>query len=105
MWPGASVSGWYFSHPQSQYFVVGRLGQGPGRGLRRAQGHGRWPRPSAGSRRTSATSRRTERGASDLAAVLWDMDGTLVDTEPYWIESEFEIVERARRHVEPRARA
>ena len=21
MWPGASVSGWYFSHPQSQYFV------------------------------------------------------------------------------------
>ena len=27
------------------------------------------------------------------AAVLWDMDGTLVDTEPYWIESEFEIVD------------
>ncbi len=26
MWPGASVSGWYFSHPESQYFVVGRLG-------------------------------------------------------------------------------
>ncbi len=26
MWPGASVSGWYFAHPQSQYFVVGRLG-------------------------------------------------------------------------------
>ncbi|MEO5851056.1 MAG: methionine synthase [Nocardioides sp.] len=27
MWPGASVSGWYFSHPRSQYFVVGRLGR------------------------------------------------------------------------------
>lgn len=27
-----------------------------------------------------------------LAAVLWDMDGTLVDTEDYWIEREFEIV-------------
>jgi 5-methyltetrahydrofolate--homocysteine methyltransferase len=27
MSPGASVSGWYFSHPQSQYFVVGRLGR------------------------------------------------------------------------------
>ncbi|WP_272950293.1 methionine synthase [Nocardioides cynanchi] len=25
MWPGASVSGVYFSHPESQYFVVGRL--------------------------------------------------------------------------------
>jgi 5-methyltetrahydrofolate--homocysteine methyltransferase len=25
MWPGASVSGIYYSHPQSQYFVVGRL--------------------------------------------------------------------------------
>ncbi len=29
-----------------------------------------------------------------LDAVLWDMDGTLVDTEPYWIESEFELVEK-----------
>jgi HAD superfamily hydrolase (TIGR01509 family) len=28
-----------------------------------------------------------------VAAVLWDMDGTLVDTEPYWIESEFELIE------------
>jgi len=25
MYPAASVSGWYFSHPRSQYFVVGRL--------------------------------------------------------------------------------
>ncbi len=25
MWPGASVSGVYYSHPQAQYFVVGRL--------------------------------------------------------------------------------
>jgi HAD superfamily hydrolase (TIGR01509 family) len=27
------------------------------------------------------------------AAVLWDMDGTLVDTEPYWIAAEHAIVE------------
>ncbi len=27
MWPGAAVSGWYFSHSQSQYFVVGRMAQ------------------------------------------------------------------------------
>ncbi|UFU08075.1 HAD family hydrolase [Ruania halotolerans] len=25
---------------------------------------------------------------TELAAVLWDMDGTLVDTEPYWIAAE-----------------
>ncbi|WP_375493987.1 methionine synthase [uncultured Jatrophihabitans sp.] len=27
MWPGASVSGLYFSHPQAQYFVLGRVGR------------------------------------------------------------------------------
>ncbi|GEA11731.1 methionine synthase [Alteromonas sp. KUL49] len=25
MWPGASVSGWYFSHPQSRYFAVAKI--------------------------------------------------------------------------------
>ena len=25
MWPGASVSGWYFSHPESRYFAVARI--------------------------------------------------------------------------------
>ncbi|MEO6798680.1 MAG: methionine synthase [Rhodanobacter sp.] len=27
MYPAAAVSGWYYSHPDSQYFVVGRLGK------------------------------------------------------------------------------
>ena len=26
------------------------------------------------------------------AAVLWDMDGTIVDTEPYWMRAETELV-------------
>jgi HAD superfamily hydrolase (TIGR01509 family) len=31
----------------------------------------------------------------EMRAVLWDMDGTLVDTEPYWIDEEYDL---ARRH-------
>ncbi|MEV7627931.1 methionine synthase [Actinoplanes sp. NPDC089786] len=27
MWPGAAVSGLYFSHPRSQYFVLGQIGR------------------------------------------------------------------------------
>jgi 5-methyltetrahydrofolate--homocysteine methyltransferase len=27
MWPGSSVSGWYFAHPDSRYFAVGKLGR------------------------------------------------------------------------------
>jgi HAD superfamily hydrolase (TIGR01509 family) len=38
---------------------------------------------------------RVEPAPSRLpAAVLWDMDGTLVDTEPYWIDCERELVGR-----------
>ncbi|MDT0157129.1 HAD family phosphatase [Microbacterium sp. ARD32] len=31
--------------------------------------------------------------SSKPRAVLWDMDGTLVDTEPYWMAAETELVE------------
>ena len=35
-----------------------------------------------------------ERRLDSFAAVLWDMDGTLVDTEPYWIDAEYALAER-----------
>jgi HAD superfamily hydrolase (TIGR01509 family) len=41
--------------------------------------------------------RETSAPVADLlpAAVFWDMDGTLVDTEPYWINAEHAIVKEA----------
>ena len=43
----------------------------------------------------TATQRDLGRRAVDAlpAAVLWDMDGTLVDTEPYWMAAEHALVE------------
>ena len=38
MWPAAAVSGLYFSHPESRYFGVGKIGRDQVAGLRRAQG-------------------------------------------------------------------
>ncbi|OFE17581.1 hydrolase [Humibacillus sp. DSM 29435] len=42
--------------------------------------------------RSGATGSSGSATASLPAAVLWDMDGTLVDTEPYWIRAEHELV-------------
>jgi HAD superfamily hydrolase (TIGR01509 family) len=36
----------------------------------------------------------TEPGDSVPSAVLWDMDGTLVDTEPYWMQCEYDLAAR-----------
>jgi 5-methyltetrahydrofolate--homocysteine methyltransferase len=53
MWPGASVSGWYFAHPDSRYFAVGRINRDQaadyarrkGWDLRRAE---KWLAPNLG---------------------------------------------------------
>jgi len=53
------------------------------------------PRPSTSTRRDQIVSAVPDEAADDAelpAAVLWDMDGTLVDTEPYWIAAEHELV-------------
>ena len=39
MWPGSSVSGLYFAHPESKYFAVGKLGRDQVAGLSPAQRH------------------------------------------------------------------
>ncbi len=30
MYPASSVCGWYFSHPESKYFGIGKITKGPG---------------------------------------------------------------------------
>ena len=37
MWPGSSVSGFYFAHPKSRYFSLGKIDRDQVRGLRAAQ--------------------------------------------------------------------
>lgn len=38
------------------------------------------------------TAPRTSSHSPALQAVFWDMDGTIVDTEPYWIQAEKDLV-------------
>jgi len=45
-------------------------------------------------RRRFSAGQRPNESLRPLKAVLWDMDGTLVDTEPYWMEAEHELAEQ-----------
>jgi 5-methyltetrahydrofolate--homocysteine methyltransferase len=55
MWPAASVSGWYFAHPQAHYFGVGKLGRDQVEDYARRKGISvseaeRWLSPNLGYR-------------------------------------------------------
>lgn len=41
---------------------------------------------------TAASGAAASHAAASFAAVLWDMDGTLIDSEPYWMRAEEELV-------------
>ena len=41
----------------------------------------------------SSTSTRAAHGSHAPRAILWDMDGTVIDTEPYWMEAERGLIE------------
>lgn len=41
----------------------------------------------------SETTKSTPTARTGLAAVLWDFDGTLADTEPVWVAAEFDLIE------------
>ncbi|MDP1910742.1 MAG: vitamin B12 dependent-methionine synthase activation domain-containing protein, partial [Hyphomicrobium sp.] len=64
MWPAAAVSGFYFAHPQSQYFAVGKIARDQVEDYARRKGMSlaeaeRWLAPNLGyepqARKTSAT--------------------------------------------------
>ena len=59
--PPRACRGLYFAHPAGALLHRRPHRARPGRGLRRSARACRWPRPSAGSRRTSATSPRPDR--------------------------------------------
>ncbi len=40
----------------------------------------------------------SDTSASAPQAILWDMDGTLIDSEPYWVASEIALVEKFGGH-------
>ena len=53
MWPAASVSGWYFAHPESKYFGVGKINKDQAADYARRKGMSlaeveRWLAPSLG---------------------------------------------------------
>ncbi|MBG6184424.1 HAD superfamily hydrolase (TIGR01509 family) [Arthrobacter sp. CAN_A214] len=52
------------------------------------------PTPVPSSTAAGISPAPTPQGGGLLQAVLWDMDGTIVDTEPYWIAAELDLVQR-----------
>lgn len=52
----------------------------------------RWSKQASG-RDNGAKESQGDGVTYELQAVLWDMDGTLVDTEPYWYHAEVELLE------------
>ena len=65
MWPGSSVSGLYFSHPESHYFGVGRIEQDQAEDYARRKG---WPLGEAERWLAPILNYEPERASPDRAA-------------------------------------
>ncbi|MEI9888438.1 MAG: vitamin B12 dependent-methionine synthase activation domain-containing protein [Rhizomicrobium sp.] len=61
MWPGSSVSGFYYSHPEARYFGVGKIERDQVEDYARRKGWDPGDRPNAGSARSSTTTRAKRR--------------------------------------------
>ena len=89
MWPGASVCGLYFSHPESHYFGVGKIERDQVEDYAAPQGLDAWPRPSAGWRRSSITIREAmvaQRGGGGTDGVTQKQDtgGLALRWSSFW---------------------
>ena len=92
--PGSRGTTVAFVHPEGQLRHADRAGPGmSGRQLVRRGREGAGV--TAGGSGSTLGSAPLDPSAGDVApaAVLWDMDGTVVDTEPYWMACEHELVD------------
>ena len=82
MWPAAAVSGFYFSHPESTYFAVGRIDRDQAADYARRKGMDlataeRWLAPNFGYTRIFATGMARRVNRSLPMTVLVPLRGTL----------------------------
>jgi methionine synthase / methylenetetrahydrofolate reductase(NADPH) len=76
MTPASSVSGWYLSHPEAQYFGIGRVGRDQVEDYARRKGWNveeaeRWLSPNLGYERGTEAADLREEGASPPPGETW----------------------------------
>ena len=75
MWPAASVSGLYFSHPEARYFAVDMITRDQVENYAAAQGDAAWRRSNAGWRRIWRMRRNKRSGNMQYVRSSFLLDG------------------------------